>query len=83
MKIKQIINYLLVALLVIQLASCDNKETLESPFNGTPTERLNAKEKELNDLLMGLLHSFCLIVSNVRHTDSTSRVPRARVLWRR
>ena len=52
MKIKQIINYLLVALLAIQLVSCDNKETLESPFNGTPTERLNAKEKELNDLLM-------------------------------
>lgn len=52
MKIKQIINYLLVALLAIQLVSCDNKETLESPFSGTPTERLNAKEKELNDLLM-------------------------------
>ena len=52
MKIKQIINYLLVALLAIQLVSCDNKEAIDSPFSGTPTERLNAKEKELNDLLM-------------------------------
>ena len=52
MKIKNIINYLLVALMAIQLVSCDNKETLDSPFKGTPTDRLNAREKELNDLLM-------------------------------
>ena len=51
MNIKKIINYLLVAFLAIQLVSCDNKETLDSPFNATPTERLNAKEKELADLL--------------------------------
>lgn len=51
MKIKNIINYLLIALLAIQLVSCDNKETLDSPFNGSPTERLNAREKELDDLL--------------------------------
>ena len=51
MKLKNIINYFLVALLAIQLVACDNKENLDSPFNGTPTERLNAKEKELNDLL--------------------------------
>ncbi|SHF75323.1 protein of unknown function [Flavobacterium segetis] len=52
MKIKNIINYLLVAIMAIQLVSCDNKETLDSPFKGTPTDRLNAREKELNDLLM-------------------------------
>ncbi|WP_188050247.1 DUF4302 domain-containing protein [Flavobacterium sp. GP15] len=51
MKLKNIINYLLVALLAIQLVSCDNKESLDSPFNATPTERLNAREKELDDLL--------------------------------
>lgn len=51
MKLKTIINYLLVAILAIQLVSCDNKESLDSPFNATPTERLNAREKELDDLL--------------------------------
>ncbi|MFT5877064.1 MAG: hypothetical protein ACI9D4_002280 [Polaribacter sp.] len=51
MKIKTIINYLLLAILAVQLVSCDNKETLDSPFNATPTERLNARQKELNDLL--------------------------------
>ena len=52
MKVKTIIKYLLVAVLAIQLVSCDNKESLDSPFDGSPTERLNAREKELNDLLM-------------------------------
>lgn len=51
MKLKTIINYLLVAILAVQLVSCDNKESVDSPFNATPTERLNAREKELNDLL--------------------------------
>lgn len=51
MKLKTIIKYLLVAVLAIQLVSCDNKETLDSPFNATPTERLNAQQKELNDVL--------------------------------
>lgn len=51
MKLKTIINYLFIAVVAMQLVSCDNKETLDSPFNATPTERLNAKQKELNDLL--------------------------------
>ncbi|MGO4818063.1 DUF4302 domain-containing protein [Flavobacterium sp. W22_SRS_FP1] len=51
MKLKTIINYLFIAVLAMQLVSCDNKETLESPFNATPTERLNAQQKELNDVL--------------------------------
>jgi hypothetical protein len=51
MKLKSIFNYILVAILAIQLVSCDNKETLESPFGATPAERLDAKQKELNDLL--------------------------------
>lgn len=37
--------------MAIQLVSCDNKETLDSPFGATPTERLNAQQAELNDLL--------------------------------
>lgn len=51
MKLKTIINYILVAFIAIQLVSCDNKETLDSPFGATPTERLNGQQKELNDLL--------------------------------
>ena len=51
MKLKSILNYILIAILAIQLVSCDNKETIESPFGATPTERLTAKQKELNDLL--------------------------------
>lgn len=51
MKLKTILNHLLIAVLAIQLVSCDNKETLDSPFNATPTERLNAQQKVLNDLL--------------------------------
>ena len=51
MKLKSIFNYILIAILAIQLVSCDNKETIESPFGATPTERLTAKQKELNDLL--------------------------------
>jgi hypothetical protein len=51
MKLKTIINYLLIAILAVQLISCDNKETVDSPFNATPTERLNAQQKELNDVL--------------------------------
>jgi hypothetical protein len=51
MKLKTIIKYLLIAVLAVQLVSCDNKENLDSPFGATPTERLNAQQKELNDLL--------------------------------
>jgi hypothetical protein len=44
MKLKTIVNYLLFAVLAVQLVSCDNRE-IDSPFNATPTERLNAKQK--------------------------------------
>lgn len=51
MKLKKIFNHLLVAFFVFQFLSCDNKESLDSPFNATPSERLNAQQKELNNLL--------------------------------
>jgi hypothetical protein len=51
MKLKNIFNYLFIAVLAMQLASCDNKEDVDPIFNQTPTERLNAQKKELNDLL--------------------------------
>jgi hypothetical protein len=48
---KTIINYLLIAFLAIGMGSCTNKEE-DSKFDQTPTERLLAREKELNDLLL-------------------------------
>ncbi|WP_158728105.1 MULTISPECIES: DUF4302 domain-containing protein [unclassified Flavobacterium] len=51
MKLKNILKYLFIAALAMQLASCDNKEDVDPIFNQTPTERLNVQKKELNDLL--------------------------------
>ena len=51
MKLKNILKYLFIAVLAMQLASCDNKEDVDPIFDQTPTERLNAQKKELNDLL--------------------------------
>lgn len=51
MKLKNILKYLFIAVVAMQLASCDNKEDVDPIFDQTPTERLNAQKKELNDLL--------------------------------
>jgi hypothetical protein len=51
MKLKTIINYLLIAFLAIGIGSCSNNDE-DSKFSQTPTERLEAKQKELNDLLL-------------------------------
>ncbi|AWG21779.1 hypothetical protein FFWV33_09600 [Flavobacterium faecale] len=51
MKLKNIFKVLLLAILALQVVSCDNKESVESPFNATPTERLNAQKEVLNNLL--------------------------------
>jgi hypothetical protein len=48
---KTIINYLLIAFLAIGMGSCTNKDE-DSKFDQTPTERLQARQKELNDLLL-------------------------------
>ena len=51
MKVKNIFKYLTVAFLSAQLVACDKTDT-EQKFEQSPTERLNAREKELNDLLL-------------------------------
>lgn len=51
MKVKNIFKYLIVAFLATQLAACDKTDT-EQKFEQTPTERLNAQEKKLSDLLL-------------------------------
>jgi hypothetical protein len=51
MKLKTIINYLLIVFLAIGMGSCNNNDE-ESKFDQTPTQRLQARQKELNDLLL-------------------------------
>lgn len=51
MKIKNIFKFLIIAFLTAQLGACVSNEA-EQKFDQTPAERLNAREKELNDLLL-------------------------------
>ena len=51
MKAKNILKYLIVSFLILQLTSCTNNDA-EQKFDQSPTERLNAQQKELKDLLL-------------------------------
>jgi hypothetical protein len=51
MKPKNIFKYLMIAFLAMQLSSCTTTEA-EQKFDETPTERLNGRKKELNDVLL-------------------------------
>lgn len=42
----------MIAILVANLSACSNNTDAEQKFDVTPTERLNAQKKELNDLLL-------------------------------
>lgn len=66
MKVKNIFSYLLVALLALQLVACSSTDA-EQKFDQTPTERLNAQKKELNDLLLSSEYGWKAIY----FTDST------------
>lgn len=66
MKVKNIFCYLIVAILALQLGACSNSEA-EQKFDQTPTERLNAQKKELNDLLLSSEYGWKAIY----FTDST------------
>jgi hypothetical protein len=52
MKLKNISRYLVLAVLALYLGSCANDTDAEQKFDVTPTERLNAQKKELNDVLL-------------------------------
>ncbi|OOG66762.1 DUF4302 domain-containing protein [Flavobacterium sp. A45] len=52
MKTKNTFKYILLTLLALYTGSCSNNTDAEQSFNQTPTERLNAQKKELNDLLL-------------------------------
>jgi hypothetical protein len=66
MKLKTIINYLLIAFLAIGMGSCTNKDE-DSKFDQTPTERLQARQKELSDLLLSSEQGWKLVY----FTDNT------------
>src|SRR4051812_798083 len=53
MKIKNLYKYLIAGILILQLSACSNSATdADQLFEQTPTERLNAQKKELNDVLL-------------------------------
>lgn len=51
MKAQYIYKYLIIGFIALLLAACTNTDA-EQKFEQTPTERLNAQKKELNDLLL-------------------------------
>ncbi|MCV9928617.1 DUF4302 domain-containing protein [Flavobacterium sp. LS1R49] len=67
MKVKNIFSYLIVAIFALQLVACTNNTDAEQKFDQTPTERTNARKKELNDLLLSSEHGW----KAVYFTDST------------
>lgn len=51
MKIKHIYKYLLIGLVAVIMGACTSTEA-DPKFDESPVERLNARKKELNDLLL-------------------------------
>lgn len=66
MKIKNTFKFLIIAFLATQLGACDKNEA-EQKFDKTPTERINAKKKELNDVLLSSEYGW----KAVYYTDNT------------
>ena len=66
MKIKNTVKLLIVAFLATQFGACDRNEA-EQKFDKTPTERINAKVKELNDTLISSEYGW----KAVYYTDNT------------
>lgn len=66
MKVKDILRYLLIAFVAILWGACSSPE-VESKFDSTPTERLNARKKELKDLLLSSENGWKLVY----YTDSS------------
>jgi hypothetical protein len=66
MKIKNIFKFLVIAFLATQLGACDKNEA-EQKFDKTPTERINAQKKELNDVLLSSEYGW----KAVYYTDNT------------
>ncbi|UUF12521.1 MULTISPECIES: DUF4302 domain-containing protein [Flavobacterium] len=66
MKIKNIFKFLIIAFLATQLGACDKNEA-EQKFDKTPTERINAQKKELNDVLLTSEYGW----KAVYYTDNT------------
>ena len=69
MKIKNTFKFLIIAFLATQLGACDKNEA-EQKFDKTPTERINAQKKELNDVLLSSEYGW----KAVYYTDNTQPV---------
>ncbi|ABQ05912.1 DUF4302 domain-containing protein [Flavobacterium johnsoniae] len=66
MKIKHIYKFLLVGLVAVIMGACTSTEA-DPKFDESPIERLNARKKELNDLLLSSADGW----KAVYYTDST------------
>jgi len=66
MKIKNIVKYLIVVFAAILWGACTSTEA-EDKFDQSPTERLSAQKKELNDLVLSSQYGW----KAVYYTDST------------
>ena len=66
MKIKSIYKYLVIAVIAVIMGACTSTE-VDPKFDQGPTERLNARKKELNDLLLSSAEGW----KAVYYTDST------------
>ncbi|MBF4483286.1 MULTISPECIES: DUF4302 domain-containing protein [unclassified Flavobacterium] len=66
MKLKYIYKYLIVAFVAVLQVACTSTEA-DSKFDQTPIERLNIREKELNDLLLSSPEGWKVVY----YTDST------------
>ncbi|MFH7001484.1 DUF4302 domain-containing protein [Flavobacterium bizetiae] len=66
MKLKHIYKYLIVAFVAVLQGACTSTEA-DSKFDQTPIERLNIREKELNDLLLSSSEGWKVVY----YTDST------------
>jgi hypothetical protein len=67
MKLKYIYKIIAIMVFSLLLKSCSSNDSAEPLFNQTPTERLQARQKELNDALLSSEYGWKMVY----FTDST------------
>ncbi|MCP2025033.1 hypothetical protein L1276_000173 [Flavobacterium sp. HSC-32F16] len=60
MKVKHIYKYLLIVLIAVIMGACTSTEA-DAKFDENPLERVNARKKELNDLLLSSAEGWKLV----------------------
>lgn len=61
MKLKNILKQALIAIIAIQFGSCNKDNDAEQKFDQTPTERIEARKKELQDLLLSSQYGWKMV----------------------